>query len=125
MAGLRDQRNGGARRMGASLTDARRYALFTLVAIAGEDDLDAPDLNAKVEPMSRQDRGRLARTREDWEAQGAIQRSHRSANCLDRTRSSLVFAQTSIAILDSCNWTKGRDGLLEDGFGPRSIRGPA
>jgi len=33
-------------RMGAALTYARRYALFTLVGIAGEDDLDAPDLAA-------------------------------------------------------------------------------
>jgi hypothetical protein len=33
-------------RMGAALTYARRYALFTLVGIAGEDDLDAPDLIA-------------------------------------------------------------------------------
>ena len=33
------------RRMGAALTYARRYALFTLVGIAGEDDLDAPDLS--------------------------------------------------------------------------------
>jgi hypothetical protein len=32
--------------MGAALTYARRYALFTLVGIAGEDDLDAPDLCA-------------------------------------------------------------------------------
>src|SRR5882762_2333748 len=33
------------RRMGASLTYARRYALFTMVGIAGEDDLDAlPDV---------------------------------------------------------------------------------
>jgi hypothetical protein len=32
--------------MGAALTYARRYALFTLVGIAGEDDLDAPDLQA-------------------------------------------------------------------------------
>jgi hypothetical protein len=31
-------------RMGAALTYARRYALFTLVGIAAEDDLDAPDL---------------------------------------------------------------------------------
>jgi hypothetical protein len=31
-------------RMGAALTYARRYALFTMVGIAGEDDLDAPDL---------------------------------------------------------------------------------
>src|SRR6187431_183074 len=36
------------RRMGAALTYARRYALFTLVGIAGEDDLDAPDLDAGV-----------------------------------------------------------------------------
>jgi hypothetical protein len=34
-------------RMGAALTYARRYALFALVGIAGEDDLDAPDLLAK------------------------------------------------------------------------------
>jgi hypothetical protein len=32
--------------MGAALTYARRYALFTLVGIAGEDDIDSPDLNA-------------------------------------------------------------------------------
>jgi ERF superfamily len=32
------------KRMGAALTYARRYALFALVGIAGEDDLDAPDL---------------------------------------------------------------------------------
>jgi hypothetical protein len=31
------------RRMGAALTYARRYALFTMVGIAGEDDLDAPE----------------------------------------------------------------------------------
>src|SRR5215467_7917694 len=38
-------------RMGAALTYARRYALFTLVGIAGEDDIDAPDLCAG--PTSR------------------------------------------------------------------------
>src|SRR3982751_2160035 len=36
-------------RMGAALTYARRYALFTLVGIAGEDDLDAPDLNGGLQ----------------------------------------------------------------------------
>jgi hypothetical protein len=35
--------------MGAALTYARRYALFTLVAIAGEDDLDAADLDVKID----------------------------------------------------------------------------
>src|SRR5258706_14804955 len=39
-------------KMGAALTYARRYALFTLVGIAGEDDLDAPDL-----PGLKLDRG--------------------------------------------------------------------
>ncbi len=43
------------RRMGAALTYARRYALFTLVGIAGEDDLDAPDLAAPTQTR-RQDR---------------------------------------------------------------------
>src|SRR5580698_2691965 len=39
-------------RMGAALTYARRYALFTLVGIAGEDDLDAPDLIAPAGGVS-------------------------------------------------------------------------
>jgi ERF superfamily protein len=39
-------------RMGAALTYARRYALFTLVGIAGEDDLDAPDLMGARGPAS-------------------------------------------------------------------------
>src|SRR5215831_3119467 len=39
-------------RMGAALTYARRYALFTLVGIAGEDDLDAPDLVAPTPATS-------------------------------------------------------------------------
>jgi hypothetical protein len=39
--------------MGAALTYARRYALFTLVGIAGEDDLDAPDLNGKVDVIPK------------------------------------------------------------------------
>src|SRR6266571_627160 len=43
-------------RMGAALTYARRYALFTLVGIAGEDDLDAPDLIGPSQPISRSQR---------------------------------------------------------------------
>jgi hypothetical protein len=38
-------------RMGTALTYARRYALFALVGIAGEDDLDAPDLLAEPSPV--------------------------------------------------------------------------
>jgi ERF superfamily len=52
------------RRMGAALTYARRYGLFTLVGIAGEDDLDAPDpAGQPAQTASRTgnglDRGRL------------------------------------------------------------------
>jgi len=43
-------------RMGAALTYARRYALFTLVGIAGEDDLDAPDLATPTVPTSTVDK---------------------------------------------------------------------
>jgi hypothetical protein len=39
--------------MGAALTYARRYALFTLVGIAGEDDLAAPDLNGALPRLTR------------------------------------------------------------------------
>lgn len=49
-------------RMGTALTYARRYALFALVGIAGEDDLDAPDSRSPVstEPTpSLQPTGRL------------------------------------------------------------------
>jgi len=42
-------------RMGAALTYARRYALFTLVGIAGEDDLDAPDLLSPTAPDTKTD----------------------------------------------------------------------
>jgi hypothetical protein len=42
-------------RMGAALTYARRYALFALVGIAGEDDLDAPDLLSPATPETKAD----------------------------------------------------------------------
>ena len=45
-------------RMGAALTYARRYALFTLVGIAGEDDLDAPDLIAPTTPAPKTEAGK-------------------------------------------------------------------
>jgi ERF superfamily len=56
-------------RLGAALTYARRYALFTLVGIAGEDDLDAPDLTngsddaaSRVMPEAADGPDRLGRT---------------------------------------------------------------
>jgi hypothetical protein len=41
--------------MGAALTYARRYALFALVGIAGEDDLDAPDPLPESSPTVKAD----------------------------------------------------------------------
>jgi len=45
-------------RMGTALTYARRYALFALVGIAGEDDLDAPDLVNPRQPPKPDRSGR-------------------------------------------------------------------
>jgi ERF superfamily len=49
------------RRMGAALTYARRYALFSLVGIAGEDDLDAPDLVWPTAPQNKPDSSSMNR----------------------------------------------------------------
>ena len=52
-------------RMGTALTYARRYALFTLVGIAGEDDLDAPDLAFQTKPLDTQKRPSVRENRPD------------------------------------------------------------
>jgi hypothetical protein len=57
--------------MGAALTYARRYALFTLVGIAGEDDLAAPDLNLKVEAASKRDGANGGVASSTWKAEAA------------------------------------------------------
>jgi ERF superfamily len=56
-------------RMGAALTYARRYALFTLVGIAGEDDLDVSAVERPFKPMDDQSR-MPARTPGDGHARG-------------------------------------------------------
>jgi hypothetical protein len=67
--------------MGASLTYARRYALFTLVGIAGEDDLNAPDLITK-----RFDRGIIMRRRRILHPFGLARRYQRgSVQCWPAT----------------------------------------
>ena len=73
-------------RMGAALTYARRYALFTLVGIAGEDDLDAPDLCApvprigangqRIQPAHLSRSGRTAACAEQSPKTGNGQRRH-------------------------------------------------
>ena len=61
-------------RMGAALTYARRYALFTLVGIAGEDDLDAPDLISPRAPASKE-AGPARNTRNNGGERGSHQQS--------------------------------------------------
>jgi ERF superfamily len=62
-------------RMGAALTYARRYALFTLVGIAGEDDLDAPDIGEPPPATNApKDTNRSAQTIRS----GSIQRNTKS-----------------------------------------------
>jgi hypothetical protein len=56
--------------MGAALTYARRHSLFPLVEIAGEDDLDAPDLIGPSQPASGPTR-RLNRGNGRLDAQAA------------------------------------------------------
>jgi hypothetical protein len=73
-------------RMGAALTYARRYALFTLVGIAGEDDLDAPDL---TDPSSETRKTGTSKTASNGRQQA---RSDRRA---DRAASNSVLAWQS------------------------------
>jgi hypothetical protein len=63
-------------RMGAALTYARRYALFTLVGIAGEDDLDAPDL---LSPAPQTDKKSSAENKKDHLNGGRPQSVQRSS----------------------------------------------
>jgi len=69
-------------RMGAALTYARRYALFTLVGIAGEDDLDAPDL---ISPTSAR------------EQSSRSERQHSSGNGNDRNNGRLDSRTPNLA----------------------------
>jgi hypothetical protein len=73
-------------RMGAALTYARRYALFTLVGIAGEDDLDAPDLTTPTAPAAGAEKpvlkklGRLNGGRGSSSQHSAMSRSAKPAS---------------------------------------------
>ena len=90
-------------RMGSALTYARRYALFTLVGIAGEDDLDAPDTATETRsdadvgqaPISQQAYGAaLPFTRKP----GGLHRKHRQP----------------IAVLGAADSSATREGLIQE-----------
>jgi hypothetical protein len=72
------------RRMGAALTYARRYTLFTLVGIAGEDDIDAPDLNTPT-ATSASGAGKSMASGNGDRLNGGQAQSRRPAFVRDRT----------------------------------------
>nr|WP_246557989.1 ERF family protein [Bradyrhizobium liaoningense] len=88
-------------RMGAALTYARRYALFALVGIAGEDDLDAPGVvtdlpgapvsQSAPEPKGKPHKGILNRP--------PILPPERSAELRDRLLDELVRQEGGEALL--------------------------
>ena len=130
-------------RMGAALTYARRYALFTLVGIAGEDDLDAPDLCApapSVGPLSAGSSGANGglqlppRTPGNGQARGAARAvrtpvlpSNESAALRDRLLGEIANLQSEESVtnwareaLPAKNRLAARDAkLLEEAFEKR------
>jgi hypothetical protein len=76
--------------MGAALTYARRYALFTLVGIAGEDDLDAPDLTTPTNQTSAPEKPKGERIRRlNGGQQNPVQQSDPGRNAKIGSNSSL------------------------------------
>jgi ERF superfamily len=79
-------------RMGAALTYARRYSLFTLVGIAGEDDLDGPDLCTPAPAVSPSVAG--AQVPPKTSGNGRMREAARAAS------SSILPAEQSAALRD-------------------------
>jgi hypothetical protein len=81
-------------RMGAALTYARRYALFTLVGIAGEDDLDAPDLLSPTAPESKT--GGAIGDKKDRLNGGQDNVKVQQASAGHRTKAGLTFPRSTL-----------------------------
>jgi ERF superfamily len=92
-------------RMGAALTYARRYALFTLVGIAGEDDLDAPDL---ATPTGRVRRPRncssQSRTAGPMDRKPPLLRRHQTRTNVATTQPRKFCHRTSRACVAVSSW---------------------
>jgi ERF superfamily len=101
------------RRMGAALTYARRYALFALVGIAGEDDLDAPDLHdgATSARSMANDRGPEG-SGKPWEPGGAGPTLHNVGN--GHARDAVKGLKSARAILAPDQSAALREKLLAE-----------
>jgi hypothetical protein len=99
-------------RMGAALTYARRYALFTLVGIAGEDDLDALDLQAVPGPNAGPPNGSAGQA-----SNGHAHATEASGN--SRRRAPVTCARPPILAADPS--LRLRDRLLGELSGLQSV----
>jgi hypothetical protein len=117
-------------KMGASLTYARRYALFTLVGIAGEDDLDAPDLagqpaegtpkagngfdQAKANRSGLQALGDFAKNRNPWTPPTGSLASEPSAALRDRLLNELLSLASADEVTAWAQRALGAKNTLRD-----------
>ena len=96
--------------MGAALTYARRYALFTLVGIAGEDDLDAPDLPVQGVEPSPQNGPPATKTglkgRMPPATAKSLQGPRKGAN---GDRATVLSGEASAILRDQANWPRSQD----------------
>jgi hypothetical protein len=100
--------------MGAALTYARRYALFTLVGIAGEDDLDAPDLISSSQPSPTRDR-RSNRGNGRLDGQSAILAARTPVARPEKPERTAAKATILATVrLDSAASAELRDVMLEE-----------
>jgi hypothetical protein len=90
-----------AQRVGAALTYARRYALFTLVGIAGEDDLDAPDLGAEPSPSAPTARPSGLRKQEGNGQHAGAQAPARRGKLSESSARTILGTQLSASLRES------------------------
>jgi hypothetical protein len=96
-------------RMGAALTYARRYALFALVGIAGEDDLDAPDTSLDPTPINAPGDGSLSQRTNQKPTNGSIHKPRQPKPLLAQDASATLREQL---ITEICNLKSGDDLAL-------------
>ncbi len=96
--------------MGAALTYARRYALFTLVGIAGEDDLDAPDLPG----VRTNNNGQTKAGPDNWEPTGADGHSAPSKARPGKAAPQAALPRSPQPILGLAASAACRDRLLDE-----------
>jgi hypothetical protein len=125
------------RRMGAALTYARRYALFTMVGIAGEDDLDAPDISGDapqsgeggnglptISPVSHltsnvPSRAKAASRYEKLDAQASVASRTQLIEEINVLSKEELQSRAAIILKIKNTLTKKDAGLVEEAFAAR------